>query len=132
MSLVQSFNSYTAQIPNQLLIKTAQSFCATAAISLFMGSRLSVAALGGGIAAVTAVVVALTIPIIKATFPDNPFLAQFSAIVMASGLMLGLTDRASALVGIAYKTVSPLLSFLACLALNDDWYRENKAIAVVF
>ena len=103
----------------------------TAAIGLITGRAAPVSFLGGAIAATATLIEAVTRPIIKAVFPDIPFIAKCIQISVPKLMALGLAGSLIPWICISYKITSVLIPLLAWLALNDRFYERNVAMVEI-
>jgi hypothetical protein len=131
--------NYIQNFPTELPMKAAQGFIATTVISLITGCAPSVALLGGTIAATATIIEAITRPIIRAIFPETPFIATSIQIFIPQMMALGLADSIAPWIGTSYKTTSILLPLLAWISLNgislngisNGFYGRNVAMVEV-
>ena len=129
LSAIQNY--YRQNFPTEVPTKAAQGFLATAVMNLLVGSASNVALVGGAIAATATMIEAVTRPIIKAVFPENPGAAQLIPIVMSVVMALNLAASIAPWLGVAYKMTSGLMPLIARLALNNRFYERNVGIVTV-
>ena len=130
-NLLTMHRYYTNNFPNEVPTKATQGFIVTAAIGLITGRAAPVSFLGGAIAATATLIEAVTRPIIKAVFPDIPFIAKCIQISVPKLMALGLAGSLIPWIGISYKITSVLIPLLAWLALNDRFYERNVAMVEI-
>lgn len=130
-SLIAIQNNYVQNFPTEVPTKAAQGFIATATISLIAGCASSVALLGGAIAATATIIEAITRPIIRAIFPETPFIAKLIQICIPKMMALGLAASIAPWIGVSYKMTSILLPLIAWITLNDRFYDRNVAMVEV-
>src|SRR5580704_13076427 len=97
-----TLENYFTRIPDQVPLKAAQSFIATAAINAVFGTPIN-AVLGGAIAVTASLIEAVTRPIIEATFPSNSEIALAIQIVVPNLLATGLFISLAPWIGVTYK-----------------------------
>lgn len=124
-------NSYIENFPTEVPVKAAQGFIMTATIGLIAGCAGSMALLGGVIAATATIIEAITRPIIRAIFPENPFIATFIQMSIPTAIALSLADAAAPWIGMSYKMTSFLLPLIAYIALNQQFYERNVGLVEV-
>lgn len=124
-------NNYTQNFPAEVPIKAAQGFIVTATINLLNGYNCNVALVGGTVAAIATIIEAVTRPIIRAIFPENPNIAKFIQIVIPKMMALGLAAAVAPWVGISYKMTSILLPVIAWLTLNERFYERNVGMVEI-
>ncbi len=124
-------NNYADSFPQQVPVKAAQGFVATAAIHLFLGGVAKVALLGGAIAATATLIEAVTRPIIRAIFPEHRFIGNMIQIVVPQIAAVGLATAIAPWIGITYKITNHLVPLVAWLMLNQDYYERNVGMATV-
>lgn len=130
-NLLAIHRGYVNNIPTEVPIKAAQGFIVTAAISLICGRAARVSFLGGAIAATASLIEALTRPVIRGIFPDNPFIAKSIQICVPKLVALGLAGSIAPWIGVTYKMTSILIPLLAWIALNDRFYERNVGMVEV-
>lgn len=123
--------NYMQNFPAQVPIKTAQSFIVTALINIMTGSASSVVLAGSCLAATATIIEAVIRPIIKNIFPRNPSIATMTQIIIPTTIALSLAPTIAPCLGVVYKTTSVLLPILAWMTLNEKFYENNVAMAVV-
>lgn len=131
MSVHALANRYINDLPEQVPVKAAQGFVATAAIHVLMGGVAKVALLGGAIVATATLIEAVTRPIIRAIFPEHPFIGRIIQISVPKIAALGIAIAIAPWIGIAYKTTNFLLPLLAWLTLNNNFYERNVGMVEV-
>lgn len=119
--------TFPAEVPT----KAAQGFIVTAVINVCTGSANNVALVGGALAATATIIEAVTRPIIRALFPENPGIATFIQICIPKMVVLSLATSIAPWVGVSYKMSSFLLPLIAWVALNAGFYRRNVGMAEV-
>ena len=124
-------DNYIRNFPTQVPMKAAQGFIATAAIGLIAGTAANIALLGGAIAATATLIEAVTRPIIRAIFPENPFIGRAIQIITPRIMALALAASLAPWVGATYTITNRLLPLLAWLALNNNFYDSNVAMVEV-
>ncbi|MBS0620131.1 MAG: hypothetical protein JSS61_01555 [Verrucomicrobia bacterium] len=124
-------NSYVQKFPDAVPTKTAQSFILTVVINLAIGATAHMALVGGALASTATLIEAVTRPIIREIFPENPQVAEFIQIVMPYMIVIGLATTIAPWVGVAYKTSSVLLPVIGMLVLNNSFYARNVGRAFV-
>jgi hypothetical protein len=124
-------DSYARSFPAEVPMKAAQGFIVTAAISLIAGNAANFALLGGAIAATATLIEAIARPFIQAVFPDNPLIGSAISIVVPNMIALGLAASLVPWIGISYKVTSSVLSLLAWLVLNQQFYHRNVGMVNV-
>lgn len=117
--------NYIKNFPNEVPTKAAQGFVVTAVIHLVIRSGSSVALLGGAIAATATMIEAATRPIIKAIFPENPYIAAFTQIVTTQIMAVGLATSIAPWLGVAFKLTPLVLHLILWPALNYECYKKN-------
>lgn len=117
--------------PTEVPTKAAQGFIATATISLFTGCAGNVALLGGAIAATATIIEAVTRPIIRAIFSENPRIAKFIQICTPKMMALGLAASIAPWIGVSYRMTSILLPLIAWVTLNERFYERNVGMVEV-
>lgn len=124
--------TYRQTFPTELPQKAAQSFLVTVGITLLGGAAMNVALLAGAMALSVSVIEAVTRPIIRAVFPENPFIAECFQIIVPTALVLNAALALAPMIGITYKITSIILPFIAWICLNERFYEKNIAMAQVF
>lgn len=124
-------NNYIQNFPAEVPTKAAQGFIATATISLISGSGTSVALLGGVIAATATLIEAITRPIIRAIFPETPFIAKCIQIFIPQMIALSLAASIAPWIGLSYKITTIILPLLAWIALNDRFFERNVGMVEI-
>lgn len=124
-------NNYMQSFPTEVPTKTAQGFIITATINLLNGYNCSVALVGGAIAAIATIIEAVTRPIIRAIFSENPNIAKFIQIVIPKMMALGLAALVAPWIGVSYKMTSVLLPIIAWITLNEGFYERNVGMVEV-
>ena len=130
-NLLAIHRSYVNDFPTEVPAKAAQGFIVTAAISLIAGRAANVSFIGGAIAATASVIEALTRPVIRGIFPDNPFIAKSIQICIPKLVALGLAGSLAPWIGLTYKITSVLIPLLAWIALNDRFYERNVGMVEI-
>lgn len=125
-------NKYVRLFPSELPMKAAQGFLATMAISLIMGSALNVALFMGAVAVTATLIEAITRPIVRTAFPDNPNIAAGTQIIIPRLLTISLGMQAASWLGTTFRMNGVLLPLLSWFALNEGFYKDNVAVAQVF
>jgi hypothetical protein len=124
-------NNYTTNFPAEVPTKAAQGFIITGAVSLLYGSSANVALLGGAIAVTATLIEALTRPIIKAIFPENPFIVKCIQVCVPRILALGGAIALAPWIGVSYEITSFFIPLIAWIALNDRFYERNVGMVEV-
>ncbi len=124
-------NYYVRNFPTEVPMKAAQGFIATAVVNLMVGSAANVALIGGALAVTATLIEAVTRPIIRAVFPQNPLIARIIQIIVPQALAFGLGVAAAPWIGLSYKLSSSIIGFIAWLVLNDGWYNRNVGLVHV-
>lgn len=124
-------NNYVQKFPAEVPTKAAQGFIATAVINILAGSASNVALVGGAIAATATIIEAVTRPIIKAVFPENPGIVKCIQIIMPKMMALSLAASTAPWLGVAYKMTSVLMPLIAWITLNDRFYERNVGMVEV-
>lgn len=125
-------NNYIQSFPDEVPVKAAQGFIATATISLFVGCASNVALVGGALAVISTLIEAVTRPIIRAIFPENPFIAKVIQIIVPRIIALSLGTAVAPWIGVSYTITSTLLPLIAWVALNDRFYERNVGMVGIF
>lgn len=125
-------HNYIQNFPTQVPIKAAQSFVATALINVMTGSASTIALAGGCLAATATIIEAVIRPIIKNIFSEHPSIATMTQIIIPTTIALSLAPALVPCFGVVYKTTSVLLPLLAWMTLNQNFYKNNVGMAVVF
>jgi hypothetical protein len=132
MQNIQNF--YIENFPTELPIKIAQGFIVTAAIGLVAGCASNVVLLRGAVAVTATIIEAVTRPIIRAIFPQNPFIATGIQVFIPEMIALSLTASVAPWIGVGCRIgehVLSLPSIIAWFALNHRCYERNVAMAAV-
>lgn len=129
LSSIQS--NYIKNFPAEVPIKAAQGFIVSVAINLVAGAASNMALVAGAIAATATIIEAVTRPIIKAIFPENPKVATVIQVTMSKTIALGLAASVAPWLGVAYKTTSVFIPIIAWLVLNDRFYERNVGMVEV-
>ncbi len=124
-------NNYVKNFPAEVPVKAAQGFVVTAIIKLLVGSAGNVALAGGALAAAATGIEAVTRPIIKGVFPENPEIAKCIQIFIPKMLTLGLASAIAPGISLGYKMTSILFSLIAWAAFNNRFYDRNEGIVEV-
>ena len=130
-NLLAIHRGYVNDFPAEVPTKAAQGFVVTAAVSLISGRAADVSFLGGAIAATASVIEALTRPIVRGIFPDNPFIAKSIQICVPKLVALGLAASLAPWIGVTYKMTNVLIPLVAWVALNDSFYERNVGMVEI-
>lgn len=124
--------TYKETFPTHLAQKASQGFIASTTLRLFLGTATDAALLGGAMAVTATIIEAITRPIIKAIFPENPVIGLWIQIIVPSTLVMSAALALAPTIGIVYKTASVIFSTLTWICLNSDFYEKNTAMVTVF
>lgn len=124
-------DDYVQNLPKEVHVKAAQGFTVTAVLSLLAGASTNVALLRGGLAVAATLIEALTRPIIKLIFPDNPFIAACIQVILPNIIVVSLAVSMAPSAFIVYTTTTLILNFVAWIALNNRFYEKNVGMAAV-
>lgn len=125
-----AISNYINNMPEQVPIKASQGFITTTAISVLSGLTLNISLIRGAIAVTATFIEAVTRPIIKATFPNQPIIASAIQIFIPQIVAISLATSLSPLLATSCKMAS-FISLIAWLMLNEDFYEKKEAIATV-
>lgn len=124
-------STYMQNFPTEVPTKAAQGFIVTAILNILAGRAGSIALLGGTLAAASTVIEAITRPVIKGIFPENPLIAQCIQIFSQKLFVVSVATALTPVLGVTYRATSFVLPIIAWAFLNCQYYEKNIAIAEV-
>lgn len=130
-TLTSISNSYMNSFPNQVPQKAAQSFVVTAAIGVISGATFQAALIAGSLAVTATLIEAITRPIIRSIFPENPQIATFIQIIIPKVVALSLATSIAPWMLTNDKTATIFLRFIAWVSLNLDFYQKNVGMVEI-
>jgi hypothetical protein len=124
-------NNYIENFPKEVPLKAAQGFIATGALALFLGATAKVALVGGAIAVTSTLIEAVTRPIIKAVFAENPRVGVCIQVLVSKMASISLAAAVAPWVGVVYQTNLFIFPLIAWISLNEGFYTRNVGMVEV-
>jgi hypothetical protein len=118
--------------PKKVPLKALQGFLLTTGVNLCIGSSYRITLVEGSVAVLATLIEAVTRPLIRRIFPENPVVAK---VFQNMSSVLGATGLANAVSPWTQVTITPMMAlfpiWITLFAFNKHAFEKNEAMTYI-